>query len=150
MAAAMPEALDWNHAVKGALVVVCGCERVSNLPEIYRRTHYLPSETQQLSMRASRFAGKICERDLYDDESPRVCFDQDFLQHFEIGALKIEIRQRVAAVKPVSAGQVPHRHREHPPEHGVQKPAARAADERGVRDAAARITRRDHDVAALA
>src|SRR5712672_3480914 len=76
----MPESLHWNHAVKGALVVIRGCVRVSNLPEIDRRARYAPSEAQQLRMRVSGAAGKICERDFDDAESLRVCLDQDFLR----------------------------------------------------------------------
>src|ERR1700682_5214133 len=73
VAAAMPESLHRDHAVKGALVVVCGCERVSHFPEIDRRARYAPSETEQLRVRASRPAWKICERDLDDAKSLRVC-----------------------------------------------------------------------------
>src|SRR6266849_2767210 len=150
VAAAMPESLQGNHAVKGALVVVRGCVRVSNFPEIDRRARYAPSEAQQLCVRASRAAGKICERNLDDAEAVRVCLDQDFLEHFEVSAAKIEVRKCVAAIKAVPAGEVPHRHREYPPEDSVQEPTARAAHEGGVGDAAARVPRSDHDVAALA
>src|SRR5260370_26967710 len=112
MAAALPVTLHGDQAVEGALVIVCRCERVPNFPEADRRPHYLPSETQQLRMRASRATRKICERDLNDAESMRVCLDQDFLEHFEIGALEIEILEHVAAVKAVSGGGVAHPHRE--------------------------------------
>src|SRR5260370_41388922 len=126
MAAALPVALHRDQAVEGALVVVCRCERVSNLPEIYRGAHYLPSETQQLRMRASRPARKICEQDLNDAESMRVCLDQDFLEHFEVGALKIEILERVAAVKAISTGETAHRHREHTAQPPLPQPPPRA------------------------
>src|SRR6267154_6211283 len=97
VAAPLPVTLRWNRAVIGALVVIRGCERVSNLPEVDRRAHYAPSETDQLCMRASRAAGKICERDLDDGESLRVCLDQDFLEHFEVGAVQIEVREDVTS-----------------------------------------------------
>src|SRR6266849_1784142 len=146
----MPESLHWNRAVKGALVVVGGRVRVSDLPEIDRRARYAPSEAEQLRMRASLAAGKICERDLDDAESVRVRLDQDFLEHLEVGAAKIEVGECVASLKAVATGEVPHRHREHPPEHAVQEPTGRAAHEGGVGDAAASVPRGDHDVAALA
>src|SRR5260370_3382882 len=148
MAAALPVALHRNQAVEGALVVVCRCERVSNLPEVDRGAHYLPSETQQLRVRASGSARKICERDLDDAESMRVRLDQDFLEHFEVGAIKIEILERVAAVKAISTGEIAHRHREHPAQHAVHKPAGRAPDKGGVGDAAPHIPRRNHAVPA--
>ncbi len=100
-------------------------------------------------MRASRAAGKICERNLDDGESLRVGLDQDFLEHFEVGAVKIEIREDVASIEAVSAGEIAHRHRESPPEHAVQQPTARAADKCVVSDAAARVARGDHDIGAL-
>src|SRR6266850_1814640 len=150
MAAAVPESLHWNHAVKGALVVIRGCVRVSNLPEIDRRARYAPSEAQQLRMRVSGAAGKICERDFDDAESLRVCLDQDFFEYFEVGAVKIEVGEYFASIEAVSAGEVSHRHREYPSEHAVQQPTARAPHKGVVSDAAARVSRRDHDVAALA
>src|SRR5260370_42654968 len=122
MAAALPVTLHGDQAVEGALVIVCRCERVPNFPEADRRPHYFPSETQQLRMRASRAARKICERDLNDAESIRVCLDQDFLEHFEIGALEIEILEHVAAAKAISTGEIAHRDREHPTQPAVQNP----------------------------
>src|SRR5260370_41815235 len=122
MAAALPVTLHGDQAVEGALVIVCRCERVPNFPEADRRPHYLPSETQQLRMRASRAARKICERHLDDAESMRVCLDQNFLEYFEVGAAQIEILERVAAIKAVSTAEVANRHREHPTEHTVAKP----------------------------
>ena len=101
-----------------------------------------------LRVRAARAARKIGERNFDHAETAVVGFDQDFLEHLEIRRGEFEVGQHLATVQAVAAGHVAHRHREHPPQHDVEQPARRAADEAGVGDAAEHVARRDHDVGA--
>ena len=146
MAAALPVALRRDQAVEGALVVVGGGERVADFPQRYRRTQDFPSEAGNLRVRAARAARKIGERNFDHAESVGVGFDQHFLLHLEVGRGQFELLQRLAPVQAISAGDVAHRHREHPPQHQVQQPTRRTPHEVGVGDAAKRVARRDHDV----
>src|ERR1700733_7550450 len=114
MAPALPVSLRRNLAVKGAFVVIGGCERVADFPQRQRRTKDLPSEAEQFGVRAAGAAWKICERNFDDAEAAGVGLDQDLFLHLEIRGGELEVVEHVSPVQSKSTGDVRHRHREKP------------------------------------
>src|SRR6202050_3591160 len=151
VAAPLPVALDRNDAVKRALIVIRGIERVADLPQLERGLEKIDAESEHSRMRAAAAARKVNERHLGDAVAARVRLDQDFFLNFEVLRIEFEVfAPPPAPIEPEAARQIAHRHREHPAQAEIQEIAELLSEEAAVCDSTAGVSRRDHYIGASA